>query len=188
MDAAHQLLERVHRFDEQALTEVYDLFSPSIFRYAVRLLGDSNLAEECIAETFYRFLKALHHGNGPKDHLQAYLYRVAHNWITDTYRRNLPDFSVDSNLVAETEDDQQVDPLEAAAQAQERRRVRAALASLTSEQRQVIVLKYLEGWNNEQVAQALDRPVGAIKSLQHRALDALRRLLVKKEIVSNDHS
>ena len=177
MNAAHRLLEQVQRFDEQALAEVYDQFSPGIFRYAVRLLGDANLAEECTAETFYRFLKALHHGNGPKDHLQAYLYRVAHNWITDYYRRNLPDISVDSDRLAETESDRQPDPLEAAAQAQEQQRVRAALAGLTSDQRQVIILKYLEDWNNEQIAQALDKPVGAIKSLQHRALESLRRLL-----------
>jgi RNA polymerase sigma-70 factor, ECF subfamily len=42
----------------------------------------------------------------------------------------------------------------------------------------VIVLKYLEGFDNERVAQSMDKPVGAVKALQHRALDALRRRLI----------
>lgn len=177
MDEAHHLLEQIQRFDEQALAEVYDLFSSGIFLYSLRLLGDSNLAEECTAETFYRFLKALRQGNGPKDHLRAYLYRVAHNWITDYYRRRLPDISLDRVQGVERDDSQQINPLEAVARAQDRHRVRLALAKLTPEQRQVVVLKYLEDWNTEQIAQALDKPVGAVKSLQHRALESLRRLL-----------
>ena len=62
--------------------------------------------------------------------------------------------------------------------------MRAALVHLTPDQRQVIVLRYLEGLENEMVALALEKPVGAIKSLQHRAIDALRRMLVpqKEEI------
>ena len=50
-----------------------------------------------------------------------------------------------------------------------------------NEQRQVIVLKYLEDWTNEEIALALDKPVGAVKSLQHRALAALQRILIKED-------
>ena len=82
------LLEQVKRYEEPALIEVYDRYSPEIFRYASRLLGDRDLAEDCVSDTFSRFLTALKHGNGPQQHLRAYLYRVAHNWITDHYRRN----------------------------------------------------------------------------------------------------
>jgi DNA-directed RNA polymerase specialized sigma24 family protein len=51
----------------------------------MRLLGHASLAEDCVAETFARFLKALQKRQGPRDHLQAYLYRIAHNWIVDLY-------------------------------------------------------------------------------------------------------
>jgi RNA polymerase sigma-70 factor (ECF subfamily) len=61
----------------------------------------------------------------------------------------------------------------------ERQQVRAALALLTPEQRQVITLKFLEDWQNEEIAQALGKPVGAIKALQHRAIAALRRILIQ---------
>ena len=55
--------------------------------------------------------------------------------------------------------------------------VRRALMQLTPTQRQVIVLKFLEGWSNAEIAKTMKRPVGAVKSLQHRALAALNRLL-----------
>jgi RNA polymerase sigma-70 factor (ECF subfamily) len=63
----------------------------------------------------------------------------------------------------------------------EQEEVRAALAHLTPDQRQVVLLKYLEGLENEEIAAALGKPLGAVKSLQHRALAALRRILVRAE-------
>jgi RNA polymerase sigma-70 factor (ECF subfamily) len=131
-----------------------------------------------VAETFSRFLHALQAGHGPQNYLQAYLYRVAHNWITDFYRRRTPPaLPLDVELRAGTE----ADPQHATAQAFELQRVRSALELLTSEQRQVVMLKYLEDLSNDEIAQTLGKPVGAVKALQHRALAALRRLLAIRE-------
>ena len=60
-------------------------------------------------------------------------------------------------------------------------RIREALQRLTPDQRDVILLKFSEGLSNQEVAETLSKPVGAIKSLQHRALTNLRRLLVSSE-------
>ena len=90
MTSDQALLQRARHFDQQALGEIYDTYSPRLYRYAMRLLGEVELSEDCVAETFSRFLHALHGGGGPTDYLQAYLYRVAHNWITDQYRRQPP--------------------------------------------------------------------------------------------------
>ncbi len=165
------LLELARGFDLAALGEIYDSFSPGLYRYATRLLGQCDLAEECVAETFSRFLKALHNGGGPRESLQAYLYQVAHHWITDYYRRQPPPtFSLDERFASDLGD-----PALAANDVFEREQVRAALMQLTPEQREVVVLKYLEGWENADIAILLGKPVGAVKALQHRALDALRR-------------
>jgi RNA polymerase sigma-70 factor (ECF subfamily) len=83
-------LSAAQRFEPEALAAIYDAYSPRIYAYAMRLLGDYDLAEECVAETFTRFLQALYVGRGPRNNLRAYLYRTAHNWITDRFRRQPP--------------------------------------------------------------------------------------------------
>jgi RNA polymerase sigma-70 factor, ECF subfamily len=57
--------------------------------------------------------------------------------------------------------------------------VRIALRMLTLEQRQVIGLRFYENWENEEVSAAVQKPVGAVRALQHRALGALRLWLLK---------
>lgn len=166
-------LERARRFDRAALGEIYDQHSPALYRYAYRLLGNADWAEECVAEVFSRFLHSLRDGNGPRDNLRAYLFRIAHNWITDQWRHKPPLVQLDPGLP----DSAQSNLFDALDQQCEANQVRAALARLTAEQRQVIVLKYIEDWENDQVAQSLGKPVGAVKSLQHRALASLRRWL-----------
>jgi RNA polymerase sigma-70 factor, ECF subfamily len=177
MTSEKELILHARQFDEDALAEVYDHYSPGLFRYAMYLLGDTHLAEDCLADTFLRYLQALRANGGPHDHLQAYLYRIAHNWITDQYRRPHP---ADAGLADELPDPAD-GPVETSLDRIQQQQVRLALATLTPDQRQVIVLKYLEGWENEAVAGYLSKPVGAIKALQHRALDALRRILFVPE-------
>ncbi len=178
MDEA-QLLQRARAWDMEALGAVYDAYSPLLYRYAMRLLGDADVAEECVAETFSRFLHALHAGGGPKRHLKAYLFRVAHNWITDYYRRQRPEESLEPQHGLLPADDPS--PEEITHLHWEQERVRVLLRQLTPEQRQVVVLRFLEGWTLAEVAEALDKPVGAVKALQHRALAALRRLLEREK-------
>jgi RNA polymerase sigma-70 factor (ECF subfamily) len=168
-------LQRIQRFEKEALAELYDRFSPGIFRYALRLLGEADLAEECVAETFSRLLHGLRAGRGPDRYLQAYLYRIAHNWIADHYRRHpLPALSLEEDWLIDGE----LEPHQEMVDKMEREQVRAALVRLSPDQRQVIVLKYLEDLPHEEIAQVMNKPVGAVKALQHRGLAALRRLLI----------
>lgn len=168
-----ELLRRARQFEPEALGVIYDQYSTPLYRYAFRLLGNADSAEECVAEVFSRLLSALRHGGGPRDHLQAYLYRVAHNWITDQWRRAPPPTI---SLSAVLPDDR-ADPAHLVGDPVDQVRVRQALFCLTPDQRQVIMLKFLEDLDNETIARVLDKPVGAVKSLQHRALAALRRAL-----------
>ncbi|MFZ5882129.1 MAG: RNA polymerase sigma factor [Chloroflexota bacterium] len=172
MTPEQDLLQSAHSFDPQALAEIYDLYSPRLYRYAMRLLGNACTAEDCVAETFSRFLNALQANKGPRDYLQAYLFRTAHNIVADHYRRQPPAEELQESLAQE-------DNTEESARLNLRQRhVRAALRELTEDQQQVIALKFLEGWENDEIARALRKPVGAVKSLQHRALARLKRLLL----------
>lgn len=170
-----QLLAGAQCFDLDALAEIYDRYQAGLYFYALRQLGDTALAEECVAETFLRLLKALRAGQGPQDYLQAYLYRIAHNWICDQVRRQPPPpLELDEQLISTDN----LDLHRAAEQRQLQEQMRAALARLSPDQRQVVMLRFLDGWSLVEVAAALGKPVGAVKSLQHRALLALKRLLV----------
>jgi len=167
-----ELLRLVSRLDTNALADVYDTHSPGIYRYAMRLLGDTCLAEDCVAETFARFLKSLQERRGPSDHLQAYLYRIAHNWIVDLYRNNEKIVELDDAIRSDSDL-----PEEEAAKQIRQKQIRRAIRKLTPDQQKVILLKYLESWSNEEVARLLKKPVGAVKSIQHRALRSLHKLL-----------
>lgn len=172
-----ELLQQVKLFKEDALIEVYDRYSPELYRYAMRLLGDENAAEECVSETFSRFLNAVKSGKGPENYLRAYLYRIAHNWITDNFRRQTPNISIDTQTIVTHSDN----PCEEAIKKIEVENIRSSLKRLTADQRQVIALRFLEDWTIEQIAQVMEKPPGAIKALQHRALHALRRLIEGEE-------
>jgi len=171
-DQAH--LRRARAGDQAALAAVYDEYQPPIYRYIYRLTGEVEIARDLTSEVFHRFLQAIRNGGGPEHHLSAWLYRAAHNAVVDHYRRrerqqHLP---LDEELVSATGD-----PAEMAERRRSAAQVRAALQHLTPDQQQVIALKFLEELSNEEVAAILEKPVGAVKSLQHRALAALQRHL-----------
>jgi RNA polymerase sigma-70 factor, ECF subfamily len=174
-----ELMLGAQHFDPQALTAIYIYFNASIYAYSLRLLGDYDLAQECVAETFSRFLYAVHNRHGPRIHLQAYLYQIAHNWIMDYYRRKPPaPLSLDDSLPSQEQSVQDTFDLDLdISQA----KMWAALYQLSVDQRQVIVLHFLEGWSNGEIAAAIHKPVGAVKTLQYRAIVKLRKILLFEE-------
>jgi RNA polymerase sigma-70 factor, ECF subfamily len=169
------LLRKAREFDQKALAEIYDLFSDALYAYAYKHVGKSQIAEDLVAETFQRFLTSLERGGGPTDHLKAYLYRITHNLITDFYRREPPPtLELDGRMVA----DDEPGPANQVALFQQTERVRFALRMLTPDQRQVVVLRFLEGWTSQEIAHSMDKSLGAVKALQHRGIAALQRILI----------
>ncbi len=163
------------------LVAIYDLYSSGIFAYAYRLLGEANLAEDCVSETFLRFLKMLKNKTGPRDHLKAYLYRIAHNWITDVYRdktNRVVELTDTLNIQAEKCLEDLVD------QKLDHSHLRSAIMTLTPDQRFVITLRFIEGWDINQVAVAMGKPTGAVKALQHRAMSVLQLKLNANEVAN----
>ena len=179
-DSEEQLLHRAKKYEKEALAVIYDQYSTELYAYAMRLFGDVSLAEECVSETFSRFLGALKQGKGPKYYLKAYLYRIAHNWATDYCRKKDPTVTLMDEEHLELEDRTPLPSAQVESLIQQEQ-VREALWQLTSDQRQVILLKYYGGWNNMEVAKVIEKPVGAVKALQHRGLTALRKMLLSAE-------
>ncbi|MCU0522750.1 MAG: sigma-70 family RNA polymerase sigma factor [Anaerolineae bacterium] len=174
MNQDESLLSRARAFDAQALGQIYDAYFERLYRYAYRFVGDAHGAEDVAAETLRRLLEALRDGHAPR-HLSGWLYRVAHNLAMDQHRQRPV-----GGLVALEPDRDLADDADTEADSEQRfarREVREALALLTPEQQQVVVLKFVEGYSNAEVGALMNKPEGAIKSLQHRALAALKRAL-----------
>lgn len=163
----------------QDLVEIYEKYNPKLFRYGHRLLGDSQLAEDCVSETFSRFLKTIQNGVGSKDNLNAYLYRIAHNWIMDYYRHHVPedtDFEV-AQLQSKTGN-----PESAVSQKTEQQKVRQALLKLPEDQLQVVMLRFYEDLSHEEIASTLGKTIQASRALQYRAMNGLRGILLKGSV------
>jgi len=168
------LLNRARGFDEQALGQIYDAYFERLYRYAYRFVGDVECAQDIASETLRRLLEALRDRRAP-NHLGAWLYRVAHNLAMDQHRQRPAEgiVSLEPELDQVDEADTEADSEQRLAQDQ----MRQALRRLTPEQQNVVVLKFLEGYSNAEVGALLNKPEGAVKSLQHRALAALKRAL-----------
>ena len=178
MKTADALLQRARQWDEKALAQVYDTYAPVIHRYVYRRTGHTDTAEEITAETFHRFLVALKQGGGPTEYLSAWLYRVAHNLIVDFYRRQPVQEPATLENVILADVDRGVEHLERQMRVEQ---ARAALRQLTPLQQQIITLRFLEELSNVEVARVVERTEGAVKALQHRALNSLRRLLEEED-------
>jgi|YelNatPaOPRAMG01_1025707.scaffolds.fasta_scaffold89458_2 RNA polymerase sigma-70 factor (ECF subfamily) len=175
------LLQRARRLEESALALIFDTYYQPLYRYIYHHLGHAPTAEDLTAEVFRRFLEALHSGHGPDDYLQAWLYRVAHNLVVDELRRRrrqeheaLKEGFPDSAATVGTQ----------VQQALTRQAVRQALQALSPQQRAVLILKYLEGMENAEIAQALHLREGAVRALQHRGLRALERYLKRHGLMN----
>jgi RNA polymerase sigma-70 factor (ECF subfamily) len=165
-------------FDGCKLAAIYDEYHLPIYRYIYRQVSNVDAARDLAADVFHRLLEAVQKGNGPRQDTKAWLYRTAHNIVVDHYRRqqyrqDLPLFE----MIVDTE----MDLAKTAERRIEADRVRLALDQLTADQREVITLKFLAGLSNLEVAEVMEKPVGAVKSLQYRALAALQRQLVPAE-------
>ncbi|MBM3190182.1 MAG: sigma-70 family RNA polymerase sigma factor [Chloroflexi bacterium] len=168
------LLERAQRYDPEALGEIYDRYAPKIFSYILYHVGDQGLAEDLTANVFTKMLDAIRSSKGWQFSFSGWLYRIAHNAVIDNYRRsrNLESLPLNERLVSARDD-----PVSSVERVLAAESVREAMVCLTDEQQMVIELKFFEGLTNLEVARLMGKTEGAIKSLQYRALGALRHQL-----------
>jgi RNA polymerase sigma-70 factor (ECF subfamily) len=180
MSDEEKLLQAARNHQRDALIAIYDTYQAQIYAYAYRTLLDADMAEECTAVTFHRFLEALQKGKGPTAHLRAYLYRIAHNWMMDTFRKK-ERVQLASEDIAENKSDGKASPNELFVQQQTSVELQKQLATLTPDQREVVVLRFVDENSLEDTALILHKPVGAVKSLQNRALTHLRKYYLSKD-------
>lgn len=171
-----ELLRRARLLDEDAVGAIYDTYYPRLYRYIFHHVHSQVIAEDLAIEVFTRMLAQIAKGRGPRWNLRAWLYRVAHNLVIDEARRSVhrDHEPLDEQAVSAGQD------VEAEVQATLlQQQARVALSKLTVKQRAVIILKFLEGLENEEIARLLKMTVGAVKALQRRGLASMRRYLMR---------
>jgi RNA polymerase sigma-70 factor (ECF subfamily) len=169
-----QALKRAGEHEAQALAEIYDHYSAPIYRYLYRVLGDAAQAEDLTSEVFLKLLQVLHTSRAPGERLEGWLYGVAHNLAMDLFRRQKrkPELSLAEDLVAAGDQPSAIVERRQAAQ-----QLRAGLARLTFDQQRVVLLRFAEGFPAAEVARLMGKSEGAVKILQHRAVNRLRKLM-----------
>lgn len=169
---------RAQRGEEPAVETLYRNYYRTIYTYVFYRVGDGTLAEDLTAEVFLRLVDRIPEMKVNGKPPLAWLYTIARNLIIDNYRHDPPHRSVplDENLMERKE----YQPETQTEYRLNQDRLREALNYLTEAQRQVILMKFIERRSNAEIASVLGKEEGAIKSIQHRALDALKRVLEAK--------
>jgi RNA polymerase sigma-70 factor (ECF subfamily) len=168
------LVRRAQQYDEDAVRQLYETYYPKIYNYSFMQLGDVHTAEDLASDVMLKMIESIHTFKFRGLPFGAWVFRIARNRLIDLHRRRKRRGEVD---LSETLSTALANPQVLAERALERGQLQVALKHLTDEQRQVIVLKFIEGFDNRSVGKIMGRSEGAIKSLQHRALGALRRIL-----------
>jgi RNA polymerase sigma-70 factor (ECF subfamily) len=171
------LLEALHRKGRDAVIPIYEQYFPPLYQYVRLRVGDRALAQDIVSEVFLRLIASLGGQSAPHSHLRGWLFRVARNEIYRTYgkTRQLPITDLEEWMPAPPESDPDVhfdDTFDL-------NRVRHALRMLAAEHQEVLILRFGQRLNLQETADILGKSVSAVKSLQFRALDTLRRILLE---------
>jgi RNA polymerase sigma-70 factor, ECF subfamily len=168
---------RAQEGDQAAFDAIYAQFADALFRYLYARCGNAALAEELTGDVWVRVVERLPTfrfvGGDPTAVFAGWLYKIARNLVIDSYRRK---HTIQVPLT-ETLSSRDMSPDERVIAGDERRALRAAMEQLTTDQREVLLLRFFEERSNAEVAQLTGRSENAVKVMQHRALTALARML-----------
>jgi RNA polymerase sigma factor (sigma-70 family) len=166
-----QLLAEIARGDEAALAALYDRYGRPSYALAVRILRDSQLAQDAVQEAFLAVWRTAAAFDPLRGKASTWLLTLVHRRAVDVVRR---------------EDRRRADPLDDAPVAsgdstddeaelrEQRRAVQAALTVLTPAEREAIELAYYAGFSQSEIAERLGVPLGTIKSRMFAGLRKLR--------------
>jgi RNA polymerase sigma-70 factor (ECF subfamily) len=173
-DEERRLVQRAIDRDQGAFAELYDRHVVRVYRHIYYLVGDASVAEDLTAQTFLKAWEAIDRYKERGAPIVAWLLRISHN-LTVSYLRSKRDHSeLDEAYVDQKRSG---NPEEVLEQTTDEKSVRDAVLRLRDEQRQVIMLRFVEELDYREVAAMIGKSVPAVRVIQHRALGNLRKLM-----------
>lgn len=179
LDDAQSLSRALKRRDPDLLDRLIEQYQFRLFRYLLHLTGNPERAEDFFQETWLRVLERGHQYDG-RWKFEAWLFAIARNLVLDWHRRKKPQ-SIES--IAGTDDDapafdvpdeKSESPLEQVLSAETREGVQLSLQKVPAIYREVLVLRFQEELQLDEIATVTGAPISTVKSRLYRGLEALK--------------
>jgi RNA polymerase sigma-70 factor (ECF subfamily) len=182
MDPAHEreLVERCRRGDEGAFQELVDRYKDLVFALIARTIQDRSRAEDLAQDVFLRIHRGLPYFRG-EARLSTWIYRIVANVCVQDHAR--PAAATSFDPIEPVDENRRRDRLRLSVSDRQfgdlelRDRLEKAIARLPANYRLLVAAHYLQGVQYEELAVALQLPLGTVKTQLHRAKQQLRRLL-----------
>ena len=184
----HVLITRAQGGDKSAFNTLIRKHETRAYQYAFRLTRNPEEASDVVADAFVRVFNALHNFKG-QSAFTTWMYRILTNCYLDARKRERNRVTTSLETVLRTQDgevekqieDPSASPYDDTERIVRERSIESAVALLPEYQRAMIVMYHAESMTYEEIAAALDLPVGTVKSRLNRARVSLRELLIKDE-------
>jgi RNA polymerase sigma-70 factor (ECF subfamily) len=184
------LIAAIAAGDSNALEQLYDRYGSVVYRVALRMLKNRELAEDVVQEVFWRVWRRNASFTNDRGRVTQWLFGIAHNLCIDELRRMrarpAPVYEDVEHPVIQQLIDEQTDVPSAVWTTEQRRVITEAMGELPAAQRQAIALAYFGGLSHQEIATKLNRPLGTIKTRVRLGLHKLGGLLVARGLQASD--
>ena len=171
------LISRARGGDREAFGALVEQYRDNVYRLAYRMCGNAYDADEAAQEAFVAAWRALPNFRGDAK-FSTWLYRLTSNAAIDVMRREKRHQTVGDGEMVDLADDAD-SPQETVERTEQQEAVQKALATLSEEYREVLLLRYMEELDYAEIAEVLQLPSGTVKSRINRAKAALKTALLK---------
>ena len=171
-----QLVSRAQQGDGEAFGQLYDRYVDSVYRFIYFRVNDRALAEDFTSETFLRALRRIGTITYQGRDIGAWFVTIARNIVFDHMKSARHRLEITTADTFEG-DDRAPSPEAAVLEALTNERLMAAVRQLGDEQRECVLLRFIQGFSVSETAAVMGKNDGAIKALQHRAVRKLAELV-----------
>lgn len=172
------LVRRAVSHDPEAFGRLYDIHVDRVYRHIYYRVGNEQDAEDLTQQVFLKAWQAIGGYKEKTSPLIAWLMTISHNLVVDFYRTRKDREYLEAEVLA---DGPASSPERAAEASFEQQRLRRAILQLGSDEQQVVILRFIEGFAFGEIASVLNKKEGNIRVILHRALVKLRSILEKDE-------
>jgi len=181
----HDLLKGIQVKDEDALEALYDRYGALIYTLALRIVGEREIAQEVLQDTFMRCWEGAEHYDPSRGALPGWLMGIARNRAIDTLRSHQHQARLrEREPLPESDSPDEPGIADSSEEVALRQSVRAALGELPPGQRQAIELAYYGGLTQAEIAHQVGKPLGTVKTHMRAGMEKLRGLL--RSVIGQD--